>query len=109
MKIEDHITRPMLTAVWAIALLGFAAWFALAWGGHHLLDGGTDWLAVRVETLIANVVWELRFERVLAWIESFGSIALWAVWALGSAGLLLTVAFATALYLRARRAFGAAV
>ena len=108
MKIEDHFTRPMLTAVWAVALMGLAACFALAWGGHNLLAGGSDWLAVRIESLIANAVWELRFERVLAWIESFGSIALWAVWALGSAGLLLTAAFATALYLRARRAVGAA-
>lgn len=103
-----HFTRATLTAVWAVALLGLAVWFLLAWGGHALLSDSATWLLRWVDPWIASATWEDRLAALLAWGESLGTVALWVVWALGSAGLLLTTAFATWLYLRAQRAMATA-
>jgi hypothetical protein len=108
MKSEHHFTRSTVTAVWTVAMLGLAVWFAIAWGGHALLSDSSEWLFARIDPLIASAAWDLRLERLFAGAESFGTLALWAVWALGSLGLLLTVSFATVLYLRSQRAMSAA-
>jgi hypothetical protein len=104
MEHERHFTRAALIVIWSVAALALSAWFLLALGGHALLSDSSAWLATLVDPWIASATWDARLETLLAWGESASTVAVWAVWALGSVGLLLTCAFATLLYLRAQRA-----
>jgi hypothetical protein len=101
---HSNFTCPMVTAVWAAALVGLAVWFLLAWAGGALLSDSSDWLFARVDPLIASEAWDQRLQWLLAWAESLGTAAVWGVWALGSLGLLLAALFATLLHRRAQRA-----
>ena len=108
MDAKDTFTRSTLIVIWTVALLAFLVWGLLAWGGHALLSDSGTWLAAQVEPWIASAAWEQRLASLLVWSEHAGTFALWAVWAFGSVGLLLTCAFATMLFVRANRALASA-
>jgi hypothetical protein len=104
MELQTRFTRATLIVIWSIASVALLVWFLLALGGHALLSDSGSWLAALVDPWIASSTSEARLETLLGWGETAGTVALWAVFALGSLGLLLTCAFATLLYLRAQRA-----
>ena len=101
---QGPFTRSVLLAVWAVAALGVAAWLLLAWGGHALLSDSGSRLFAFIDPWVASAVWDQRIETLLHWGERLGTAAVWGVWALGAAGLLLAAVFSTWLYLRAERA-----
>jgi len=101
---QGTFTRSILLAVWAVAAFGVAAWLLLAWGGHALLSDSGSWLFALIDPWVASAVWDQRIETLLYWGERLGTAAVWGVWALGAAGLLLAAVFSTWLYLRAERA-----
>ncbi len=90
------------------ALFALAVWSLLAWGGHALLDDSGARLFALVDPWIASATWDRHLATVLSVGEGVGAVALWAAWALGATGLLLTSAFATLLQRRAQRAMAAA-
>jgi hypothetical protein len=101
------LARPTLGVIWTIALFALAVWSLLAWGGHALLDDSGARLFALVDPWIASARWDQHVATVLSVGEGVGTAALWAAWALGATGLLLTSAFATLLYRRAQRAMAA--
>lgn len=104
MELQRQFTRSTLIVIWTVALLGLAVWFLLAWGGHALLADSSTWLFALIDPWIASATWDQRLAMLLEWAESLGTVAVWGAWALGSLGLLLALAFATLLHLRAQRA-----
>ena len=101
---QGPFTRAILLAVWAVAAVGLAAWLLLAWGGHALLSDSGSWLFAFIDPWVASAAWDQRIETLLYWGERLGTAAVWGVWALGAAGLLLAAVFSNWLYLRAGRA-----
>lgn len=104
MEHQAGFTRATLIVIWSITGLALSVWFLLALGGHALLSDSGAWLAALIDPWIASASWDARLETLLAWGESASTVVVWALWALGSLGLLLTCTFATLLYLRAQRA-----
>lgn len=101
---QGQFTRTTLIVIWSIAALALSVWFLLALGGHALLSDSGAWLAALLDPWVRSATWEAHLATLLAWGETASTVVVWAVWALGSIGLLLTCAFATLLYLRAHRA-----
>lgn len=101
-------TRSTLVVIWTVSLAGLGLWFLLAWGGYAVVSDSSAWLFALIDPWIASATWEARLASLLAWGERLGSVAVWAVWALGTVGLLLTSVFASWLYVRAQRAMSAA-
>ena len=103
-----ELTRSTLIVVWIVAIAGLGLWFLLAWGSHVLVSDSGAWLFALIDPWIASASWERRLATLLAWGEGLGTAAVWVVWALGSAGLLLTSLFASWLFVRTHRAMAAA-
>jgi hypothetical protein len=101
---QGHFTRATLIVIWSIAAIALSAWFLLALGGHALLSDSGAWLAALIDPWVTSATWDAHLATLLAWGETASTVAVWAAWALGSLGLLLTCAFATLLYLRTQRA-----
>lgn len=92
--------RVTFGVVWAVALIGLVLWSLLAWGTGSALGGGSDWLG----TLLAQAIDTARRESAVLgainWMAALGQAAVGVVWALGTAGLVLSAVFATLLLRR---------
>jgi len=97
------LSRTLVPVIWLIAIAGLALWSLLAWGTGTLIDGGGDWLSQLAVLSIENARKEAFIATALSWLDSAGAIVVWAMWALGSLGLLLAAAFATLLLRRTGR------
>lgn len=92
--------RQLLGPVWVIALAGLAVWSLLAWGSGAVVSGSGDWIATLAAAVVDSARVEAWIDTSAGWAERLGLVAIWALWALGSIGLLLTAAFATVLLRR---------
>lgn len=107
MDTAQQFTRSTVIVVWFIAAAALAVWSLLAFGGHALVTDSSDWLFRWVEPLIGSASWERRLGALLGWGEQLAAVIVWVMWTLGAISLLLTSAFATLLYVRAKRALAA--
>ena len=92
--------RQLLAPVWVVAVAGLALWSLLAWGTGALLSGSGDWISTLATAALESARLEAWIDTGAGWAERLGLVAVWALWALGSIGLLLTAIFATVLLRR---------
>jgi hypothetical protein len=86
--------RLIRAGVWLAAIAALALWYVFAWTGQATLDLVLHGLGVVLDAFSGIARWEAVLDETLLTIAAIVDGLVWTFWLLGSAGLLLTAAYA---------------
>lgn len=75
------MTTTVKRLVWVGACLAIAMWSLLSWGSYWLMTAGAEWLTAMGGWLALPPQWLQALEVSLRFVEQFGVVLLWVLWA----------------------------